>query len=139
MSEIVEFLRARLSEDEQAARSAATLDGCDWTPFGLGADDFDRVEGASVTAVGYDMADASARHIARHDPARVLREVEAKRSIVDDHMDDEGQCQRCLDSDGIWEEDGKVIAYTQPYPCQTVRALAAAYSDHPDYREDWRP
>ncbi|NKS02638.1 hypothetical protein GS528_16870 [Rhodococcus hoagii] len=75
MSDIVEFLRARLDEDEQMARSAASPDGYDWTPFGPGEDDFDRVEGTSVATASDDMADASARHIARHDPARVLREV----------------------------------------------------------------
>jgi hypothetical protein len=25
------------------------------------------------------------------------------------------------------------------YPCRTLRALAAVYADHPDYRDEWKP
>ncbi|MDH6282834.1 DUF6221 family protein [Prescottella agglutinans] len=112
MSEIVEFLHARLDADGNRAQ---------------------QIEGLAVARFGgvpqyRNLADT---------PVRIGREVEAKRQILDDHIDAEGQCLRCLDSDGVWEEDGKVIAYTQPYPCMTVRALASVYSDHPDFREEW--
>jgi hypothetical protein len=39
-----------------------------------------------VYAEGYPTF-AQAQHIARHDPARILREVEAKQRIYSDHPD----------------------------------------------------
>jgi hypothetical protein len=76
-----------------------------------------------------------ARHIARHDPARVLREVEAKRVILAGHRPDERErywCGRCriVRDDNIWVGPA--------YPCSTLLALAAVYSDHPDYRAEWK-
>lgn len=117
MAGIVEFLNARLNEDVVIA-----FMGEEWS-----AEDWEAAAGSGIVAT----------HIARHDPARALREVTAKRQILAAHPDDEGQCERCLDSDGIWHENGRTIAYTAMYPCDTVRALAAVYADHPDYRTDW--
>jgi hypothetical protein len=58
MGDLVKFLRARLDEDEAAAKA--------WLPFGN--------------------PDAAARaHVARLDPGRVLAEVEAKRRIIAEH------------------------------------------------------
>jgi hypothetical protein len=59
---------------------------------------------------GY-MDDSDAAHIARHDPARVLADVKAKRAIIGDEWSDPG-----------WD---------------VLCALASAYADHPDYREEW--
>jgi len=83
---IVEFLLARIAEDEEVAQ-------------------------------------------ARHDPARVLAECEAKRRIVGLHerRPDWPDCQECGDRD-----------YQKPWPCSTLRLLALPYSDHPDYRPEWR-
>ena len=61
------------------------------------------------------------RHIARHDPARVLAECEAKRRIVELFPD------AAQDGDG-WNDAGYSV----------LRDLAAVYADHPDYREEWR-
>lgn len=66
-------------------------------------------------------------HIARHDPSRVLAEVEAKRGILEAHGGDLPEqpmfCGHC-------EHDT---------PCPTLRFLAAPYSSHPDYRPEWAP
>jgi|HubBroStandDraft_4_1064222.scaffolds.fasta_scaffold586039_2 hypothetical protein len=110
---LTDFLIARLDEDEAAAKA--------WLPFGN--------------------PDAAQReHIARHDPARVLREVDAKRKILAEHCDTVGSvwipghghdnkfCARCVDSD----RDGDYYA-EEPGPCLTLRALAAVWSGHPDY------
>jgi uncharacterized protein DUF6221 len=61
---------------------------------------------------------SAAGHIARHDPARVLREVTAKRTILAEHyrMED-GVCNSCS---GV---------FMQAWPCPTVRALAAVYGE----------
>ena len=70
-----------------------------------------------------------AAHIARHDPARVLAEVEAKRRIVRAHAKwCEGRCE------AKYPEGGFDAAHYW-----SIKSLAAAYADHPDYREEWRP
>ena len=98
---LVEFLRARLDEDEAAAKA--------WLPFGN--------------------PDAAARvHIARLDPGRVLREVEAKRRLIADYEVYDASA-RYPDSEG-----GIAIGLGT-----AVELAALAYADHPDYDEAWRP
>lgn len=75
-----------------------------------------------------EIADTDAAHIARHDPARVLAECDAKRRIVADHASTH-ECPKDGDSCGWW--DGE--------PCDVIRLLALPYADHPDYRDEWRP
>ncbi len=63
-------------------------------------------------------------HIARHDPARVLAECAAKRAVV------------AL----AWAYgDGPEHPRTLALAADTLRHLATAYADHPDYDERWRP
>lgn len=70
-----------------------------------------------------------AEHIARHDPVRVLAEVEVKRRIVDEHGPNEyGLCDVCVLNDDA-----------RRAPCPTLRLLTLPYADHPDYRGEWRP
>jgi hypothetical protein len=127
---LVAFIRARLAEDEQAAQAAEpgpweveynhTSDvGPGWFAVAIatvGADG-DRTNPEQVDPV----------HIARWDPARVLRDVEDKRRIVDLHGRGEEPsdhlCRECAN----------------PYPCETVRLLALSDAGHPDYREEWKP
>lgn len=99
---LVEFLRARLNEDEAAAKA--------WLPFGN--------------------PDAAQReHIARHDPGRVLAEVEAKRRILDEYEQATGQ-YATHSQVSAGEEIGLRFA---------LKALALPYAEHPDYDEAWRP
>src|SRR3954465_6878812 len=80
MDTIVEFLRARLDEDEQIARAAEpgpwlAVDGPDGG-VGFGPEDF---------AIAYDYTGkhrASHAHVANWGPDRVLRETAAKREVV---------------------------------------------------------
>ncbi|WP_406420887.1 DUF6221 family protein [Streptomyces sp. NBC_00842] len=114
MDDLVQFLRDRLDEDARDAEAA----GDSW----YGYEPEQQIAFVSV---------ADARHIARHDPARVLREVEAKRQLLRIHrryVDEPDQA--CLGCAGgiVWETS-----------CPVVRLLALPYADHPDYREDWRP
>jgi hypothetical protein len=121
---LVAFLRARLDEDEQVARDA-------------GAEAWRKAERPSIwvtradgpVAQTKDFEDAA--HIARHDPARVLRDVEAKRRIIDLHA------PRHADDYERWGTSDCVACYDLT-PCRTVRLLALPYADHPDYREHWR-
>lgn len=74
-------------------------------------------------------------------PARVLAEFAAHRRIVELHAVSESvetsgwtkgvpyfRCAACDDVDGGCEVAG----------CNTLRALAAVYADHPQFRQDWR-
>ena len=125
--ELTEFLRARLDEDEAAAYGL-----CGNGPLARwvirDGDLFVGTEPLPDEPIVQTWDGRVAHHIARHDPARVLREVEAKRAILDHHVPvrHEGRkmCGSCLGVCTYW-------------PCPTVRHLAAAWSDHPDYRDDW--
>lgn len=133
--DIVEFLRARLDEDERAARAAfwdASGDSAGWRlQRGAGHYAFVVMDGLDDRVVIVDEPEASDRegvavHIVRHDPARVLREVEAKRRLLDLHRpdsDDRPECGTC----------------GPRHPCSTLRLLALPYADHDDYREEWTP
>jgi hypothetical protein len=102
------------------------------------ADDPDNWAVADLTMFVED--ESACTHMARHDPVRVLREVAAKRAILAEHphircggstarKNDVG-CEKCDNDDGV-----------QWYPgyCATVRAIAAVWNDHPDYRTEWKP
>ncbi|MFB6593947.1 DUF6221 family protein [Streptomyces diastaticus] len=138
-ADLITFLRARLGEDEAVARAATAGP---WVESGVG----DHGWGVSFSALGSgveaddsDQGRADAAHIARHDPARVLAEVEAKRRVV-------GEC-------AYWNERMEAEAVNPPKFPQPgldlgllldamnpiLRHLAAPYADHPDYREEWRP
>ncbi len=158
---VVEFLCARLEEDEQAARD---LDGERWT---AAIDVGDHVNTAVVTPVDpsksqpsgrggppmiagdpvvafcgadYDLGDERAEHIARHDPARVMAEVAAKRAVIDmtfryeAKIDGEWAC--CHSADEIRAGVCTAIPVNE---IETLRILAAVYADHPDYQPEWRP
>jgi hypothetical protein len=131
VDDLITFLRDRLAEDEQTA--TAVFRDHTWSVYLEGGNDGYAIEGAHSGEPGCIVGDqAMATHIALHDPARVLREVEAKRQIVDEHCDDNGRCNVCADPpqyDATW----------QPYPCLTLRLLALPYVDHPQYQETWKP
>jgi hypothetical protein len=148
---IVQFLAARLQEDEDTAR-ATLIDvhgSGDWRaddqPVALTVDLY-RVRDVNARPVVeavkslygdegpaeplYVDGEAIAAHVARHDPARVLREIEAKRKILLFHQD----YARNNPHDCIQRAYYDLETY-----CWTIQHLAAAYSDHPDYREEWTP
>lgn len=117
--DLISFYRARLDEDEATARAAC---GIEWSWRDLAQPFGDR---ASIPHTV---------HIARHDPARVLREVEGGRRLIDRyeraiavggtspvgfvHGQDDGYRQACLDA---------------------ISDRAAVYAGHPDYRQEWKP
>ncbi|WP_371624063.1 DUF6221 family protein [Streptomyces sp. NBC_01116] len=153
MDDLVQFLRNRLDEDEQAARAATwdEWDSAHWTarpPQGsyeryIVADHLD--DGVVVVTPENADADGVGQHIARHDPARVLRDVEAKRMIVDAH----GRGHECISLSGSGDKsvvDGKPWAHWEPEhtadaerPCFVLRAHALSHADHPNYKDEWRP
>lgn len=123
---ITEFLLARIAEDEEVAKRAAHLKVAGplhkWHP-----------NSAFLTSV--DMLDRAERvHIARHHPARVLAECEAKRRIVEreDRRLRERWRERSDEHHMTFEE------WFQPPFGVTLRDLASIYADHPDYDPSWR-
>ncbi|MFJ8844336.1 DUF6221 family protein [Streptomyces cyaneofuscatus] len=145
MDNLVQFLRDRLAEDEQTARAATwdEWDSAHWTARPPQAD-YERYivadyldDGVVVVTPENADDDGVGQHIARHDPARVLREVEAKRRIMECHEpwaagNGDTVCGRC----GREHIDGRPGGH---FPCQTLRLLALPYAGHSDYRDDWRP
>jgi hypothetical protein len=125
MDELVQFLRARLDEDEQTARRAggAWADGpaANWVTAASSGD-------ASEPAhrVALVVADGERAHIVRHDPARVLRDIEAKRDLL-----------RVAERAHDYHE-----TFTSGFASAlegVLRLFAVAYAEHPDYRTERRP
>lgn len=120
MDDLVTFLRARLDEDQRVAATAGGGDDCGaWTAAGETVD-FDQYE------IG-GFHPSTAAHVARHDPARVLREVEAKRRLLEQFTLRGDSVRRTVQpsTGGVWDD--------------LLRMLALPYAGHPDYREEWRP
>lgn len=120
MSDLTDFLLERIAEDEEYARAAASASSREWLARSY------RVVTADLFEVG-ELAVPTSAHVARHDPARVLAECEAKRRIVELHNVGDHTCQG--PEHATWAPD-----------CHTLRALALPYADHPDhpdYREEW--
>jgi hypothetical protein len=82
-----------------------------------------------------EMRTGHAGHIARHDPARVLRDVEAKRRILDLHARREDNVAERL---GFTAPDMCELC-GETWPCRTVCLLALPFADHPGYHEEWKP
>ncbi|MFD8970518.1 DUF6221 family protein [Streptomyces sp. NPDC059568] len=156
-AQFVNWLRARFDEDEQAARAAMWDDAsATWTARPPQAD-YERYTVVDycddgVVAVTPENADADGvgRHVARHDPARVLAEVEGKRRIVDIYANalEERVALRARmrevirsDSDefGRLHRQESELIETAERMAPVVRLLALPYADRPGYREEWRP
>jgi hypothetical protein len=91
-----------------------------------------------------DLLWPAARHIADNDPARVLGEVAALRAVVDLHAPGR-EIMRCDANANFQDITAECRACRTPkfpapaYPCATLRALAAMWADHSDYKESWKP
>lgn len=159
MDDLAAFLTARWDEDEQAARDATWHETAGaWrtkpTPYETrGAAERwyieDSLGDGVVSHVDPQASDAEgvARHIARHDPASVLRDIEAKRKTLADYettcrLRDEaaeriraaGEHPSAEDLD-LWGR-AQIEAVVLRGP---VANLALPYADLDDYQEGWRP
>lgn len=128
MVDLARWLGECLDEDERIARGA---DHGPWKSETLGRHDQAAIKLAAPTSlIQFDGSRAAANgtHVSRHDPARVLREIDAKRMIVAAHerrpmsKSDSADCAHCWGA--VW-------------PCPTLRILASVYDDRPGYREEW--
>jgi hypothetical protein len=112
---LVGFLLSRLAEDERLARAAQGTGSTGAPP-------------APDPHPAHPAHSAQSVHSARHDPARVLREVAAKRAMVRAWVEAmQEQLSGHTDTDFIML-------------CELALAhFAAVYSDHPEYRPAWLP
>jgi hypothetical protein len=116
------FLTARLAEDEAAVKAAWGVEW-DWRyvaqPFG---------ERPSI---------AHTVHIARHDPARVLREVEAKRAVIDRYLSIQSYAARPYDAECTTPEEAtRRDGYLHALDV-VMRGFATIWRDHPDFDPEW--
>jgi len=135
--DIREFLEARLAEDEHDARAAG------WHRWYV-----DEEDGAVRTVshgdeVALPRRGYNAAHIVRHDPARVLRDVEAKRRVVArHHRGDRNECVGCGyfgDCDDPHVDEAPTAEGGRGQTCPELRDLAAPFADHPSYDPTWSP
>jgi hypothetical protein len=97
-------------------------------------------------ARGYlnSLHEPTSEHIARHDPARVLAECEAKRRIVEQYADYLSSVKAYRSprwADAMNEQDKQSAAQAEArhrVAEDVVRLLALPYANHPDYDEAWR-
>jgi hypothetical protein len=150
---VTEFVLARIAEDEALARGAG---GGSWEQGGRPhersvvrpADGFDWVGiagdlpifSAQVSNTSRALFEGRAAHIARHDPDRVLAQCAAMRKIVELHsVTIEREWENPWDGPARQVEERTCdICGWVPDACDTVRAIASIWSDHPDFREEWR-
>lgn len=124
MDDLVQWLGKQLDEDEQIARAAS--DG-PWMSYSgpekqwQSKDElihpvrtWDHKLGNPVIMTVFW---SDSRHISEHDPARVLREIDAKRRIL--------ATLRAEGGDRMFAD--------------IFRLLALPYADRPGYLESWRP
>jgi hypothetical protein len=140
MDDLVRWLTAQLDADEETARATdKTLAqrNLQWAAEPVN-DAFSRV----LTARGYvvgtgEFNPEDSAHIAEWDPARVLREIDTKRQLLDEHQDvNDGSCGTCVD--GEWGYPIHGGSSPQRFPCRTLRLLALPYADRPGFREEWK-
>ena len=141
MSDVVEFLTARLDEDEAAAEAhlnevaLAIYNAATAHPRRKPCNDFTTLPPLVQTryrALALESQPAS---------ARVLAEAKAKRAIVALHQPEEveyldGDGQDRMSTDCTTCDTG---GCANTWPCDTLKLLATPYDQHPDYDEAWRP
>ena len=112
IDELTAFLNARYDEAEALAKAAAAH---------LRVHNPERWYEADDDRFAYP---EDAAFIAANDPAHRLRDIALKRAILAD-------CRRCLDSIS-WGHRAVFIE-------RVVRQFGTEFSDHPDYRQEWKP
>lgn len=121
---LVEFVEARLADDERIAREVeqrgpwavseyeGSLYETDYGVFALGP------YGGSVVG---------GEHVVRHDPARVLRDVAAKRRLL------------ALAKTHLRFDEHHPSPFYAGFGETMLISLAAPFADHPDYSSEWSP
>jgi hypothetical protein len=132
MKELVAFLRARYAE---VGRAAYLLGDAEWTASG--AD----VHVLADPMPGEPAARASrediARWIADRDPRGAQRALAGRRAIVDMAAQQDGYHLADGEFDGRDEEERACDEAMQIMLAEVLHHLAAEFSGHPDFRQEW--
>lgn len=148
--DLVEWLRAQLDADQEIAKVAIQgpwrtgaiaehlVDDVIYgtSPYAHSGPGGDKIVQVANLEMAWEKKQ-NAAHITRWDPSRVLREVEAKRKILDltDRMAADA-ADILADSDALDPSEALTLGAT----ARDLRHwLAAIYSDRPGYQEEWRP
>ncbi|GGW98490.1 DUF6221 family protein [Streptomyces chartreusis] len=133
MDDLVGWLGEQLDEDERIAKEAGAR-SLQWkltTPL----------DDAELGDAHWLRPD-ELKHVDRHDPARVLREIDAKRKLI--ARGGPFCTSSCDDPDNEPKNPG--TNWTTPLEhhldCaayEAAKVLALPYADRPGYREAWRP
>lgn len=141
MDELVRWLTACLDEDERIARAATPgpwrahdthLGQYGHTATVLSGERNTTDLRAWLPTMSQEPWDETrnvwndAEHIAAHDPARMLREINAKRDLL-------------VFAKGIHDHHETFTTGVAARLEKTLRLYALAYADRPGYREEWRP
>lgn len=131
MDDLVQWLRAQLDADAELSASGET-----WTAFDESTQGTRRVD----VDHSFERVVACTRawrglHIAEHDPARVLREIDTKRRILRDL--EQAELTLTAAEPGTSAHDLMTGAVNTLR--RTARLHAEAYDQRPGYREGWRP
>jgi hypothetical protein len=125
MDELLAFVHARLDDEEEVARYSG--DGRWAVGECVAADDSGLTEWQITNEPGgihtRTIGNMRANHIARHDPARTLRDVHSRRATLI-------RCQ---------EEMLSGIPRLVHFARMTVWEMAQRWNDHDDYKESWKP
>ena len=124
MDDLIAWLRAQLDEDERVAQEQPPFP---WRAVGDEVWASDNYPVADAFALSSNQTRHVAAFIALHDPARVLREVESKRLLLN-QFELRGNSVRATvvpSTGGVWDD--------------LLRLLALPFADRPGYREEWRP
>ena len=117
MDELVQWLGEQIDEDERIAKEAGGRRG-QWK-LATGLDDAESGD-ASWLRPPY------LKHVERHDPARVLAEIDAKRDLL-------------VFAKGIHDHHETFTTGVYARLEKTLRLYALAYKNRPGYRDEWRP
>ncbi|WP_326806045.1 DUF6221 family protein [Streptomyces sp. NBC_01788] len=148
MDGLVQWLRDQLDEDEQVARAA----GGGWRelPKNWVSLRSSGVGQAPAHRVALVLDEGERAHIVRHDPARVLRELDAKRRIlalyataIEGRTALRARMREAIEKDSdeftrLHRQESELLEMAGRM-APVVRLLALPYVDRPGYREEWRP
>ncbi|MEU6535527.1 DUF6221 family protein [Streptomyces sp. NPDC047000] len=123
-TELVKWIREQLDEDERIARGCS---GTDWWEHPK-----NWVSAPQLNRVALAVHDGDRAHILRHDPARVLRDIDADRALIAEYL----AAQETVDATA--HPDMYDVGRAQGLE-EAVRYRALRFDARTGYREEWRP
>lgn len=138
MDDLVRWLGDQLDVDAARAEAARDAEFCKdgrWLgkgPFEEGLGSVHSEASEAILGEEESVPFALADHIAAHDPARVLREIDAKRQVLAEYEQAARYAKTTWGQSNADQSRARTLG-------KVVRLLAAVCADRPGYREEWRP